>query len=80
MTATVASRVKAVCELHSGREANDDSRLSEDLDLDSLDRIELAMRLEDEFNIEIPDKDVDRKSLGTVAGLIAYVEAKVAAR
>ena len=49
----------------------------EPLDLDSLDRVELAMLLEDEFNIEIPDEHVDKPELGTVAGLVRYVEGKV---
>jgi len=34
--------------------------LLEDLDADSLDRIELVMAIEDEFDIEISDEEVDR--------------------
>ena len=40
-------------------------RFNEDLGADSLDRVELVMALEDEFeNLEIPDKEAeDRKSV-----------------
>lgn len=31
----------------------------QDLGLDSLDQVEITMALEDEFNIEIPDKDAE---------------------
>lgn len=48
------------------------------LDLDSLDRLELAMAIEERFGIEFPDNDVDRSENGTAAGLAAYVEAKLA--
>lgn len=74
---TVAQQVIALCEQQSGREASPESRLVEDLDLDSLDRIELAMVVENQFCIEIPDRDVDRKELGVVSGLIEYVERKL---
>lgn len=74
----VADRVIAVCENLSGMEAHPDSRLVEDLDLDSLDRIQLAMELEDHFKIEISDAEVDDQKLGVVSGLIACVEAKIA--
>mgnify|MGYP000720340670 FL=1 len=35
-----------------------DAKLKEDLDLDSLDSVELIMSAEEEFGIEIPDEDV----------------------
>lgn len=72
---SVADRVIAVCEQQSGREAYLDSELEADLDLDSLDRIELAMQLEEVFDISIPDEAVDNPVLGTVVGLVAYIEA-----
>lgn len=46
------------------------------LELDSLDLIETALIVEEEFGIEIPDDHVDSPALGTVAGLVAYVEGK----
>ncbi|KAI8852349.1 acyl carrier protein-like protein [Chytridium lagenaria] len=36
-----------------------DSHFINDLGLDSLDQVEITMALEDEFNIEIPDRDAD---------------------
>lgn len=36
---------------------NLDSRLREDLDIDSTEGVELVMVLEEEFGLEIPDKD-----------------------
>jgi NADH dehydrogenase (ubiquinone) 1 alpha/beta subcomplex 1, acyl-carrier protein len=36
-----------------------DSHFINDLGLDSLDQVEIAMAVEDEFNIEIPDKAAD---------------------
>jgi acyl carrier protein len=77
---SVADRVVALAEQISGCEANPDSRLVDDLGLDSLDLIQLAINLEEAFGIEIPDDDVDDPALGVVSGLIAYVERKVALR
>lgn len=48
--------------------------LANDLDLDSLDRIELGMAIEQTFHIPITDADLDRPELGTVGGLLAFVE------
>lgn len=46
-------------------------QLVEDLEGDSLDRVELVMALEDEFGIVIPDDDWDK--LKTVADVHALV-------
>lgn len=35
-----------------------EARLTEDLDLDSLDQVELAMAVEDALGIEFPDEDL----------------------
>jgi len=43
----------------------------EGLGADSLDRVELVIKFEDEFGIEIRDEDAEK--LVTVADLIAYV-------
>lgn len=47
------------------------------LDFDSLDRLELVMKLEEHFAIEIPDADVDRPELGTVSGVAAYIDQRL---
>lgn len=41
-------------------EVTDDARLGEQLGADSLDAIELTLRLEDEFGIEITDADAEQ--------------------
>lgn len=48
-----------------------------DLDLDSLDTVELSLGLEERFNIEIPDEDLE--DLVTVADAVALIESKLAA-
>ncbi len=44
----------------------------ESLGADSLDRVELVMKLEEEFGIEIHDEDADK--LVSVADLLAYIQ------
>jgi len=46
----------------------------DDLGADSLDSIELAMALEDKFNLEIPDEDVEK--MNTVGDVVKYIAAK----
>ena len=48
------------------------SRLQEDLGLDSIDTVELALQVEDKYNIEIPDKDIEKAT--TVGYLVDYVQ------
>lgn len=79
-TASTAEHVIALAERLSGCEASRDSRLVEDLGLDSLDRVQLAIDVERQFDIIIPDADVDDPALGVLSGLISYVEARVARR
>lgn len=54
-----------------------DTSLGDVLGLDSLDRIEIVMLIEEEFDIEIPDSDFDVETLGTFGGLTAYVEGRL---
>ena len=49
-----------------------DAKLKEDLELDSLDSVELIMSAEEEFGIEIPDEDV--KNFKTVNDIVNYIE------
>ena len=46
----------------------------DDLGADSLDIVDLVMTLEDEFDIEIPDEDVE--GVRTVGDLVKYLEDK----
>ena len=47
----------------------------EDLDADSLDIVELVMSLEEEFNLEISDEQVEK--IKTVGDVVSYIEAHV---
>ena len=53
-------------------EIKDESSFEEDLGADSLDRVELVMAFEEEFNIDIVDEDSEE--ITTVAGAHAYIE------
>lgn len=48
-----------------------DTKLVVDLQMDSLDTLEMVMAVEDEFNIEIPDQNVDE--LVTVQDVVNLV-------
>ncbi len=52
-----------------------DSSFMEDLGADSLDFVELAMALEEEFDIEIPDSDVEK--IQTVQDALSYLDEHV---
>ena len=47
------------------------ARFKEDLDLDSLDAVEVVMAIEEEFSIEIPDSEADK--ILSIADAVAYV-------
>lgn len=47
----------------------------EELDADSLDIVELVMALEEEFNLEISDEEVE--NIKTVGDVVRYIEAHV---
>ncbi|MBQ3839117.1 MAG: acyl carrier protein [Fibrobacter sp.] len=53
-----------------------ESEFSNDLGADSLDRVELVMALEDEFEVEILDSDAEK--FQKVADVVAFIEAKKA--
>jgi len=49
-----------------------DTNLEEDLSADSLDVVDLLMSIEDEFEIEIPDEEIE--NIRTVAELVSFIE------
>jgi acyl carrier protein len=53
-------------------EVTENARFIEDLGADSLDLVELVMRFEEEFDIEIPDEDAEK--ILSVRDAYAYVE------
>ena len=55
----------------SESEIKPESSLTEDLGADSLEIVELAMAMEEEFSIEIPDEDIEK--IATVKDIIDYI-------
>ena len=49
-----------------------ESDIIDDLEADSLTVLDMVMTQEDEFDIEIPDEDVEK--LRTVGSVVSYVE------
>lgn len=46
--------------------------LEDDLEADSLDLVDLVMSFEDEFQIEVPDEEID--NIKTVGDIVKYIE------
>lgn len=51
-----------------------ESHIVDDLGADSLDVVELIMRLEEKFELEIPDEEAEK--IQTVADAVKFIEAK----
>ncbi len=51
-----------------------EASIIDDLGADSLDVVDLIMSLEEEFEIEIPDEDVEH--MKTVGDIVKYIEKK----
>ena len=49
-----------------------DTKIADDLGADSLDVVDLLMSIEDEFEIEVPDDEIE--NIKTVGELVAYIE------
>ncbi len=47
----------------------------EDIDADSLDIVELVMALEEEFDLEISDQEIE--NINSVGDVVKYIESKV---
>ena len=77
---TIESRVHDIIREQFG--ANPDltteTTFINDLGCDSLDAVELIIELEEEFNIAIPDADINDGSDKTVGEVVAYIERRVA--
>jgi len=57
------------------KQVTENARFVEDLGADSLDSVELVMTFEEEFDIEMPDEDVQK--LLTVGNLMEYLNYKL---
>jgi acyl carrier protein len=72
---TIASQIRNALAQHLKRDVSKihpQDRLREDLGLDSLAMIELLFKIEEHFDLEIPNEDLSRVT--TVADVTAYVE------
>ena len=52
-----------------------EASITEDLGADSLDVVDLVMSIEESFDVEIPDEDVE--GIKTVGDIDKYIESKV---
>lgn len=53
-------------------EISAETLLEDDLGADSLDVVDLLMTIEDDFDVEIPDEEVE--NIKTVGALVEYIE------
>ena len=51
-----------------------ESSITDDLGADSLDIVDMVMSLEEEFDIEIPDEEIE--SMKTVGDIVKFIESK----
>lgn len=51
-----------------------ETSLTEDLGADSLDLADVLMAIEDDFDVEIPDEDIEK--IKTVGDIVSYIEDK----
>ncbi len=80
MSQDLLDRVRSIVADQLGVEVGDcaaDARILDDLGADSLDVVELVMALEDAFDIEVPDEDVEH--IRTIGDVEKYVTARAAA-
>lgn len=52
-----------------------EASIKEDLGADSLDVVDLVMSIEESFDVEIPDEEVE--NIKTVGDIVKYIENKV---
>ena len=71
----VLEKIKAILSGQFGVEEDSitpETNLADDLGADSLDVVDLLMSIEDEFEVEIPDSEVE--NIKTVGALVEYIE------
>jgi acyl carrier protein len=74
----MVARIRALVAGQLGVEADEvvpEASILDDLGADSLDVVELVMALEEEFDIEVPDQDVE--AIRTVADVESYVASRI---
>ena len=76
MASSVEEKVKAIIVEQLGVNETDvtgDAHFVDDLGADSLDTVELVMKFEEDFDIEIPDEDAEK--IQTVQDAVDYINA-----
>jgi acyl carrier protein len=76
MASSVEEKVKAIIVEQLGVNESDvtaEAHFVDDLGADSLDTVELVMKFEEDFDIEIPDEDAEK--IQTVQDAIDYINA-----
>lgn len=74
----IFEKVRKVIAEHLGineAEVELNSKFQEDLGVDSLDIFEIAMELEEEFELEISNEDLE--GIKTIGNLVDYISSKV---
>jgi acyl carrier protein len=75
---TVATQIRTALAQHLKRDVSKirlEDNLRADLGLDSLAMIELLFKIEEAFDLEIPNDDLSK--IATVSDVVAYVEERV---
>ena len=71
----IFDKVKLIIAEELGVELDDikmDTNITDDLGADSLDAVELIMSIEDAFDVEIPDEEL--QNVQTVSSIIEFLE------
>lgn len=77
MMEDLEAKIKSVIAEKLGKRIEDirnDASFIDDLGADSLDIVDMVMKLEEEFGISIPDEDLDK--IKTVGDAIEYIRSK----
>lgn len=69
---------KAICKVNPGIESSEivtGASLKDDLEIDSLDLVEVALALEEALGLTFPEEDMDQ--VATVGDMVSLIEAKL---
>jgi len=69
---------KAICKVQPGLDENKivpSASLKEDLDIDSLDLVEISLALEDALGMSLPEDDLE--GITTIGDVVTLIEAKL---
>ena len=74
----VFEKIKSILSEQLGADEEEmtmDTDIAKDLGADSLDVVELLMSIEDEFEVEIPDEEIE--NIKTIGELTEYIQARI---